>query len=111
MLTFHASPLASLGSAKSGGMNVYVGELSRQLAARGHTVDVFTRGPHAVRPLAERAGVISLPAGPDDEMAVQDLAAFIPEFLAGVREFAANEAPYDVVHDHYWLSGLIVMHR
>lgn len=110
MLTYHASPLASLGSAKSGGMNVYVGELSRQLAARGHTVDVFTRGPHAVRPLAERARVVSLPAGPDDEMPVQDLAAYIPEFLAGVRAFAAHEAPYDVVHAHYWLSGLIGMH-
>lgn len=116
MLSYHASPLASLGSAKSGGMNVYVGELSRQLAARGHTVDVFTRGPHAERPLGERARVISLPAGPDEEMPVQDLAAFIPEFLAGVRRFAADELAttgrqaYDVVHAHYWLSGLIGMH-
>ncbi|MCW5873774.1 MAG: glycosyltransferase [Anaerolineales bacterium] len=111
MLTYHASPLASLGSAKSGGMNVYVGELSRQLAARGHTVDVFTRGPHAVRPLAERARVVLLPAGPDEEMAVQDLAAYIPEFLAGVRVFAAQAGhAYDVVHAHYWLSGLVGMH-
>jgi len=111
MLTYHASPLASLGSAKSGGMNVYVGELSRHLAGRGHTVDVFTRGATAVHSLAERARVVSLPAGPEDEAPVQDLAAYIPEFLAGVRAFAAREGQaYDVVHAHYWLSGLIGMH-
>lgn len=111
VLSYHASPLAPLGGAKSGGMNVYVGELSRALAARGHAVDVFTRGALALQPLAKGARVVSLPAGPHEELPVQDLAAFLPEFVAGVRDFAAQQgAPYDIIHAHYWLSGLIGMH-
>jgi len=43
MLSVHACPLAKLGGRDSGGMNVYVRELARDLGARGHRVDVFTR--------------------------------------------------------------------
>ena len=42
-LSYHTSPLAPLGGAETGGLNVYVLELARELAERGHTVDVFTR--------------------------------------------------------------------
>lgn len=111
MLSYHASPLASLGSKKSGGMNVYVGEFSRALAARGHRVDVFTRGQRGVQPLAGGARLVSLPAGPAGEPPVSELAAYLPEFIAGVQAFAAGEGlHYDVVHAHYWLSGLVGMH-
>ncbi len=111
MLTYHASPLASLGNAKSGGMNVYVGELSKHLAERGHRVDVFTRGPQDVRPLAEGARVISLPAGPQDDAPVHELAAYLPEFESGLLSFVQREGlQYDVLHAHYWLSGLVGMH-
>ncbi len=111
MLTYHASPLASLGSAKSGGMNVYVGELSRSLAARGHLVDVYTRGPQDVQPLGDGARVISLPAGPLDDAPVHELAAYLPEFESGLRSFVQKEGlQYDMLHAHYWLSGLVGMH-
>src|SRR5436309_15901584 len=39
----HASPVAILGGADAGGQNVYVDEVSRNLARRGYAVDVFTR--------------------------------------------------------------------
>lgn len=111
MLSYHASPLASLGSKKSGGMNVYVGELSRALAVRGHHVDVYTRGKHAVQPLADSVRLISLPAGPAGEQPMGQLAAYVPEFISGVQAFAAAEGlHYDIVHAHYWLSGVIGMH-
>lgn len=111
MLSYHASPLASLGNAKSGGMNVYVGEISRHLAARGHRVDVYTRGPQGVQPLGDGARVISLPAGPQDDTPVHELAAYLPEFESGLLNFAQQEGvQYDVLHAHYWLSGLVGMH-
>ena len=39
----HTSPLAPLGGRETGGMNVYVLELSRELARLGYEVDIFTR--------------------------------------------------------------------
>ncbi|MDE3076680.1 MAG: glycosyltransferase family 1 protein, partial [Chloroflexota bacterium] len=43
VLSVHTSPLARLGSHDSGGMNVYVRQLSEQLGRMGVAVDVFTR--------------------------------------------------------------------
>src|SRR3954454_20848765 len=43
MLSVHTSPLEQPGTGDAGGMNVYVLELSRALAARGARVEVFTR--------------------------------------------------------------------
>ena len=43
MLSVHTSPLDQPGTGDAGGMNVYVLELSRALAARGVRVEIFTR--------------------------------------------------------------------
>ncbi|MBD8059418.1 glycosyltransferase [Cellulomonas sp. JH27-2] len=43
MLSVHTSPLEQPGTGDAGGMNVYVLELSKALAARGARVEVFTR--------------------------------------------------------------------
>ena len=43
MISVHTSPLDQPGTGDAGGMNVYVIELSRRLAARGIEVDIFTR--------------------------------------------------------------------
>ena len=43
MLSMHTSPLAALGGKETGGMNVYVRELTENLARRGWQVDTFTR--------------------------------------------------------------------
>jgi D-inositol-3-phosphate glycosyltransferase len=43
MLSVHTSPLEQPGTGDAGGMNVYVLELSRALAARGARVEIFTR--------------------------------------------------------------------
>ncbi len=48
VLSVHSCPLAALGGKETGGMNVYVRELSRQFGRLGIQVDVFTRSqnPH-----------------------------------------------------------------
>ncbi len=43
MLSEHASPVALLGSEDAGGQNVYVDQVSRNLASLGFQVDLFTR--------------------------------------------------------------------
>lgn len=43
MISVHSCPLATLGGRETGGMNVYVRELSRHLSDLGIAVDVYTR--------------------------------------------------------------------
>ncbi|MEX1247674.1 MAG: glycosyltransferase [Anaerolineales bacterium] len=109
MLSYHTSPLAALGGKHSGGMNVYVRELSAQLARIGHRVDIFTRGVAASEEVtAPGVRLISLPAGPRREVPKNELAAYIPEFAAAVLSFQQAEGiEYELIHAHYWMSGLV----
>ena len=110
-ISFHACPLAAPGQGKSGGMNVYVRELSRAIGESGVPVDIFTREHEdagaSIEWIAPNVRVIHLPGGPH-EASVGDLFAHLPEFLDGVRAFQVkNDIEYDVVHSHYWLSAWI----
>ncbi len=113
MLSVHTCPLAALGGKETGGMNVYVRELSRELAARGHEVDIFTRSqdpavPHEVPGLEIGARVCHVPAGPEAPYNKHRLYDYLPEFTRGVQEIMEKDhARYDVYHAHYWLSGWV----
>ncbi len=115
MLSLHTSPLAPLGkSSDAGGMNVYVRELARELGKRGLLVDIFTRwtDPTTPRilPLGEYVRVIQVKAGPIAKLPKNDLFQHIPEFVRRVQQFAEHEPHnYDVIHSHYWLSGVAGM--
>lgn len=112
MLSYHTCPLATLGGKDTGGMNVYVRDLTRELGRRGFRVDVFTRSqdehqPHVKEDLGFGNRVIHIPSGPEVPLPKEILYGHVPEFVGGVREFArATNSHYDVVHAHYWLSGV-----
>jgi len=114
MLSVHTCPLATLGGKETGGMNVYVRDLTRELASRGHRVDVYTRSQDPSAPRVDDHGlglgarVLHLPAGPEhpyDKRLVYD---HLPEFVDGVLAQAeADGIRYDLLHSHYWLSGAV----
>ena len=112
MLSVHTCPLATLGGKETGGMNVYVRDLSRELGRRGIAVDCFTRSqnpniPRVSHKLGPNGRVIHVPAGPEAPYDKHRIVDHIPEFVDGVRGFARREGlRYDVIHSHYWLSGL-----
>ncbi len=112
MLSVHTCPMAALGGKETGGMNVYVRELSRELGARGVFVDIYTRSQNPaierVRPLWPNVRVIHLPAGPEEPYHKDLVYNHLPEFVARLRSFAATEdITYDLIHSHYWLSGWV----
>ena len=114
MLSVHTCPLAALGGKETGGMNVYVRELSRELGRMGLAVDVFTRSQDAsirrVVPLGDGARVIHLPAGPEQPMARERIHEHLDEFVEGVDAWRRTSgAQYDLVHAHYWLSGVVAL--
>jgi D-inositol-3-phosphate glycosyltransferase len=112
MLSFHTSPLAPLGkTSDAGGMNVYVRELARELGKRGLLVDIFTRWTDPITPwmlpLGEHVRVIQIKAGPIAKLPKNDLFQHIPEFVRRIEQFSEREPHgYDVIHSHYWLSGV-----
>src|SRR5438552_9477621 len=77
VLSAHTSPLATLGGRETGGMNVYVRELSRELGARGYIVDVFTRRASEAdpdtQPFGPNARVINISAGPPEAIEKEDI--------------------------------------
>ncbi len=111
VVSVHTSPLARPGTRDSGGMNVYIRELSRQLCRRAHTMDIFTRRSDDSTPevveLDERTRVIQIEAGPV-EAGKQSLHRYLPQFRSGVLDFQKRSGrTYDLVHSHYWLSGWV----
>jgi D-inositol-3-phosphate glycosyltransferase len=112
-VSVHTSPLEQPGTGDAGGMNVYVVEVAKRLAAHGVEVDIFTRAvSRDLPPVAELApGVLvrHLAAGPFEDLDKADLPGQLCHFTFEVLRAEAAYAPgrYDVVHGHYWLSGQV----
>ncbi len=111
VISIHGCPYIQAGEKDAGGMNIYVLETARRLAARGIKVDVFTRrhdpADEQITQLAPGARVVHLDAGPAAPLkeGVYDL---LPEFCEQLSDFTAEEGlKYDLVVSHYWLSGLV----
>ena len=111
VVSVHTSPLARPGTRDTGGMNVYIRELSREMGRRAHTMDVFTRRIDSTTPevtvIDERTRVIQIEAGPldADKTAIR---RHLRAFRDGVRAFQRRDGRvYDLVHSHYWLSGWV----
>lgn len=113
MLSVHTSPLEQPGTGDAGGLNVYVVETARRLAASGTEVEIFTRATSSEAPavlsLAPGVLVRHMPAGPFEGLSKNDLPGLLCQFAAGVLRVEACHEPgwYDLVHSHYWLSGQV----
>ncbi len=112
MISYHTCPLAILGGKDTGGMNVYVRELTRYLGQKGVHVDVFTRSqdehvPQILHDLGYGNRVVHIPAGPEHPMPKKELADYLPQFVEGIQHFAEEKGiHYDIIHSHYWMSGI-----
>ncbi|HEV8063441.1 MAG TPA: glycosyltransferase, partial [Acidimicrobiales bacterium] len=126
VLSLHTSPLAQPGTGDSGGMNVYVRELSSALARAGVACDVYSRrdtraGPDTVfvEPGFE---VHYIAAGPPAPVPKEHLHEHVDEFTEGVLAHMTGQVPRvqapgtgtfgpfedgpSAIHANYWLSGL-----
>lgn len=111
LMSVHTSPLAMLGGKETGGMNVYVRDLTLELSRRGIFVDVYTRSqdpaPPRITPLGDRGRVIHISAGPERPYNKNRVYDHLDEFDAGVQaQVEADRVAYDLIYSHYWLSGL-----
>ena len=112
MLSVHACPMAKLGGRDSGGANLYVRELSRDLGSRGIEVDVFTRWREPEDPqiqqIAPNARVIHIESGPISYLPKMEVYDRLPEFTKKLQERVRAEGlRYELIHAHYWLSAQV----
>ncbi|MEK7879652.1 MAG: glycosyltransferase, partial [candidate division NC10 bacterium] len=112
VLSVHTCPLAALGGKETGGMNVYVREMSRQLGWMGLHVDVFTRSQNSeiarVVEMGPNVRVVHLAAGPEAPLPRVRVHRHLGEFVERLETFRERErVTYDLIHGHYWLSGVV----
>jgi glycosyltransferase involved in cell wall biosynthesis len=109
LISEHASPLAAIGGADSGGQNVHVAQLARALGERGHHVTVYTRRDDPGLPDRVRIGpgvtVEHVPAGPATVLPKDSLLPYMAQFGDHLAQRWLVEPP-DVAHAHFWMSGL-----
>ncbi len=108
-LMVHTSPLDQPGAGDAGGMNIYVAEGAKRMAAMGVKVDIFTRRNHADLPdtveLAPGVTVRHLDAGPIEGVTKEELPQYIPALARQFTSALEGTTAYDVIHSHYWISG------
>ncbi len=111
MLSIHSCPLGKVGGENTGGMSVYIRELGRELGRRGHLVDVYTRIHEPIHDqvveLGENTRLIHFKAG-EEETDKLELYSHLADFTRNLENFRKeNGLRYDLIHSHYWLSGLV----
>ena len=111
-ISFHSCPYSSLGGNGSGGMSVYLRELTAGLVDfPGISVDILTRAQAPVcveaKYVSPQIRVIQLKGGPETPIDRKDMYEFIPEFSENLEDYIhCQKEDYDIIHSHYWLSGL-----
>ena len=111
MISYHSCPAGKLGGKDTGGMNVYIRELSQELAKRGHLIDIFTRTHQPehkqIINFNNNIRLIHLETGIKEEIPKIAFYSCLQEFICGAENFRKSvDIQYDIIHSHYWLSGL-----
>ena len=102
-ISFHTSPFGSVGKFDSGGLNIYVQQTSK-LLSKNHEVTVVT-GETAENFKENNLEFLSLNLF-EKNLSVDDKEIHLQEFRKKLDEFIDLKS-FDVIHAHYWLSGLI----
>jgi len=102
-LSFHTSPFNEVGKKDGGGMSIYVQQISRHLSEKNN-VTVVT-GEKAESFKDHNLEFISLNIF-EPELNVEDKEIYLQEFKNKLEE-SVDLKSFDVIHAHYWLSGLV----
>ena len=106
----HTCPLAYEEGKETGGMNVYVMQLSQALSKVGYTIDIYTRLQSKKLPrivvINNHLRVIHIEDGPEHTPKKQ-LIDHVSTFAKNVTAYMEKEKlSYNLIHAHYYLSAL-----
>ena len=111
IISYHTCPENKLGSKDSGGLNIYLHEISNVLGNEGHTVDIFTRRHDISDPLEieinNNSKVVHLNAGDLAEEKHQ-MHNYIDMFTSNLINYVDEQnLQYDLIYSNYWMSGIV----
>ena len=105
-ISYHTSPLGTLGVNDGGGLNTYVNELCNQLSIDNSVVVITseevrkkTRNKYKIQTYS------SVLSQENMKKKIENLDSFYSEFITSHKEIGVKE--FNIVHAHYWLSGII----
>lgn len=96
VVSYHSSPLTPVGSGKSGGMSIVIRSLYQRLA-QSSDVDIFVRGKERVIETGPRIKVVQVEQHHPHRFAEEIINRH-------------NACQYDLIHTHYWSSGVVGLH-
>tara|TARA_B100002052_G_C15857491_1_gene588323 strand:+ start:565 stop:1773 length:1209 start_codon:yes stop_codon:yes gene_type:complete len=111
IISFHTCPVNKLGQKDTGGLNLYVHQLSDQLGDRDHSVDIFTRKHDVLDPIKidinKNSQLIHFDAG-DLDQTKNEMVDHITLFIDNAIEYIKKHSiKYDLIYSNYWMSGII----
>lgn len=114
LISEHASPLAAPGGVDSGGQNVYVAHVSRELSKLGYLIDIYTRrdqpGLHEVVDWQPGVRIIHVPAGPASALRKEAMLPHMRAFAIYVSSFIhRHQLRYQLVHANFFMSGMVAL--
>ena len=112
VISYHTCPLSDSEGGETGGMNVYVLELCKQLAKIGYIIDIYTRSQNKNSEktvnVQRNLRVIHIIGGKEESIEKNKLIDLIPDFSKNLCGFIdQNKIVYDLIYSHYYLSGII----
>ena len=102
-ISYHTAPFGSVGQFDSGGLNVYVQQISKHLS-QNHNVTVVT-GEKAESFKNQNLEFCSLNLF-EPNIPADDKEIYLVEFNKRLEE-VLDLKQFDIIHAHYWMSGLI----
>ena len=102
-ISFHTSPFGSFGKFDSGGLNVYVQQISKQLSNKNNVTVVTAEKAENFK--TDNLDFYSLDLF-EPGLSVDDKEIHLQEFKIKLEENFELEN-FDIIHAHYWLSGLV----
>ena len=102
-ISFHTSPFGSVGKFDSGGLNVYVQQIAKQLSNKNNVTVVTAEKAENFK--IDNLDFYSLNLF-EPGLSVDDKEIHLQEFKIKLEENFELE-DFDIIHAHYWLSGLV----
>ncbi len=112
LLSLHSCPWSKPGGRYTGGMNIYIQNISREMAKLGVTMDIYTCSHEgddlcSFRSSDDNVRLIHIDAGPCNRTTEAGQAGYTNSLALAIDTYCRqSNLRYDIIHSHYWLSGL-----
>ncbi len=113
LMCFIADPFDPIGTKRVGGGHIYLLDLARFLVQQGYNVSFFTRKNHIAKPDQEQLGsyftIYRIECGEKVEIAPDIVGGNLECLWEHTNNIIEKLPTIDIIHSHYWISGMIAM--